>query len=150
MNKQELEQLVSDFTEKTLPKSEWTHHAHLIVALWHNWNFEYDEALRLVRDKIIAYNEAVGTENSDTSGYHESLTIFWMTLCKNHLSANSFETIAEAYSSFLLSDYASSEIPLSYYSKEVLFSTKARKEWVRGDLKSIELSNRELMPTSST
>ena len=35
MTDAELEDLVRRFAERTLPKAEWTHAAHLAVGLWH-------------------------------------------------------------------------------------------------------------------
>ena len=61
-----------------LTKGGWTHEAHLLVALWHLHNHAVDEATCLLRARIISYNVAVGTENSSASGYHETMTLFWI------------------------------------------------------------------------
>ena len=139
MTGEQVQKLVLRFKNKTLPKSEWTHDAHIVVAFWYNWNYNFNEALQLVKDNIISYNNEVGTKNSDTSGYHESLTKFWMILAKNHLLMNEFESLEGAISSFLKNISSARDTALLYYSKEVLFSKKARKKWVNGDLMQIEL-----------
>ena len=139
MTEAQIENFVLQFTERTLPKLEWTHRAHIIVAFWHNWHFDFHDALNMVRKKIIAYNEAVGTINSDSSGYHESLTNFWMILTRNYISDNSFKSVADAYATFLKTKYSAKDIPFEYYTKEKLFSVKARKEWHNGDINKIEL-----------
>jgi hypothetical protein len=41
----ELEDLVRRFAERSLPKAEWTHAAHLAVGLWHVSRYGRDEAL---------------------------------------------------------------------------------------------------------
>lgn len=143
MTESQINTLVLAFTERVLPKSEWTHQAHLGFALWHNWNFEYSDALNLVRHKIIQYNESVGTINNDSSGYHETLTIFWMILTKNFLFDNTFRNVEEAFLEFVRSGQGSKTLPFDYYSKEVLFSIQARREWVNGDLTPISLMNVE-------
>jgi hypothetical protein len=129
--------LVSKFSERTLPKEAWTHEAHIIIALWHNWHFEFEEALDLVRNKIITYNEAVGTPNTDNSGYHETLTRFWLRLTKNYILENSYPKLEEYCDHFLKSKWASRKIPLHYYSRDVLFSVEARHNWVQGNLKEM-------------
>ena len=138
MTKQEIEKLVSQFSDKSLPKEDWTHEAHILVAIWHNWHFEFATALDMVRSKIISFNEAVGTENSDTSGYHETMTVFWMRLTNNFLKSHRFEQIESACFEFLKSENALNSSPFKYYTKQKLFSLEARKSWVDGDIKSIE------------
>ncbi len=143
MTVSELLNFITQFSECSLPKAAWTHEAHLIVAIWHNWHFPYEEAFEQVKAKIIAYNEAVGTANTDTSGYHETLTRFWMILSRNFLSKNSFSGVEEACTAFTQSEYADKAIPLAYYSRERLFSAQARHQWVQGDQQALQLLERE-------
>lgn len=138
MTEQEINQLVKQFSDKSLPKAAWTHEAHLVIALWHNWYFDFETAFEQVKAKIITYNESVGTKNTNTAGYHESLTRFWMILTKNYLLENKPQTLELACNDFFKNRDALKTIPLKYYSKELLFSIKARKEWVNGDLQTIE------------
>ena len=134
----EIDNLVHKFTNQTLPKAEWTHEAHLIVAIWHNLNYDFETALSTIRLKIQTYNEAVETPNTDNSGYHETLTVFWMRLTKNYISANPHLKIQDLMNNFLSSENAKSTTPFEYYTKEILFSKTARKMWVNGDLKEIK------------
>ncbi|WP_338114825.1 hypothetical protein [Novosphingobium olei] len=58
----------------TLPKQEWTHEAHLAACLC--LLREHPDVV-LERDLpgvIRTYNEAVGGQNTDSAGYHETLT----------------------------------------------------------------------------
>ena len=73
---QEFDYIVSGFRAKTLPSKEWTHEAHLITGLWYVINFGYDEALVQMQARIRTYNEANGGMNTDSSGYHETITVF--------------------------------------------------------------------------
>ncbi|MEM6696787.1 MAG: hypothetical protein AAF806_06575 [Bacteroidota bacterium] len=139
MNIIQIEELIEAFSNKTLPISEWTHEAHIIVAFWHNWHYDFHDAFAMVRKKIIAYNESVGTPNTNTSGYHETLTRFWMTLTKNHILENNHSTLDKACSSFIILSNLSKFIPLEYYTKDILFSKEARKKWVNGNIKELQL-----------
>ncbi len=135
----DIEALVRAFNQRRLPKTEWTHQAHIIVAFWYNWHFPFFDAVNLVRENIIAYNESVGTPNTDSSGYHETLTIFWMRFTKNFLANHPQPTVEAACNAFLNSGQAIAVLPMEYYSKERLFSVQARREWVPGDLQELEL-----------
>ena len=134
-----IEELVSKFSDKSFPKSQWTHQAHVLVAIWHNFYHDFDTALNMVGLKIKAYNAAVGTLNTENSGYHQTLTIFWMVLTKSYLLANPSLRMEEACHNFLISENASKNTPLKYYSKDFLFSKEARRTWVNGDLQKISL-----------
>src|SRR5450432_3825523 len=60
------DRLVQQFIARTLPKTEWTHHAHLRVGLWHALRHPDDVALNLLRERIRAYNEATGVANTSS------------------------------------------------------------------------------------
>jgi hypothetical protein len=139
-SEKEINDLVKRFEEKTLPKEEWTHKAHLTVGMTFLWNHTPDEAICFLRSDIINYNEAVGKENSPYSGYHETMTLFWVWVmmmfriqyCKEY-------NFLEATNAFLSSPYASKDFPMSYYSKDVIVSVRARARWVEPDLLPMEL-----------
>lgn len=56
----EIEGLVRDFEACTLPRSEWTHNAHLVVALWCLSIHPGREASIHIRNGIRRYNAASG------------------------------------------------------------------------------------------
>ena len=73
-----LDAFVAAWRAGTLPKPEWTHAAHVAVCAWHAWDGPPVETVfAAMKRGIVAYNEAVGTANTATSGYHETLTRFW-------------------------------------------------------------------------
>jgi hypothetical protein len=81
------EELVQSFLDCTMDKADWTHEAHLVVGLYMVTHYPHD-ALSPMREAIIRFNESVGTINSDTSGYHETLTHFWLEHIRKHCTAN--------------------------------------------------------------
>ncbi|MEY4906101.1 MAG: hypothetical protein RLZZ292_3916 [Bacteroidota bacterium] len=122
---------VQRFLEKTLAKSEWTHEMHLMVGFYMVITHK-NEAMTQMRQAIRAYNEAVGTINSDTSGYHETITAFWIDeikiFCKNNAITRFDE---ETLDVFVFEEYfADRNLFLQYYSKETILSKEARKEFV--------------------
>jgi len=133
----DLERLVGQFISRTLPKAGWTHEAHLRVGLWHVLNHGADDALRLLRDRIRGYNESVGTANTDTSGYHETITKFYVLVTERFLSESDRLMPIEDLAVALVAHYGDRGLPLNYYSRECLFSVTARKSWVEPDLQTI-------------
>lgn len=127
--------IASQFSEKSLPKSEWTHLAHLAVAFAElDSEQEFEKTLDSLRRKIKAYNLSVGTPNSDDSGYHETLTVFWLRVVLAFHSENSPCTSEELYRKFIGTSFALPNLPSLFYSKELLFSRQARHHWVNPDL----------------
>jgi hypothetical protein len=79
---------------------------------------------------IRAYNESVGTANTDSSGYHETITqasiraAWWF--CG--------ESLFDSCNRLMASPMGKSDWLLKYWSREVLFSVEARRVWVEPDL----------------
>jgi hypothetical protein len=124
---------------RTLPKAEWTHEAHLAACLW------------LIRDRpdflperdmpgtISAYNLSVGTENTDSTGYHETLTQLYIRGVRAFAATLPEGTgLAEAVNALLESQIGDRQWPLCFYSKARLFSVEARRGWVEPDLAALE------------
>ncbi len=70
----DIERIGRGIIDRSLPKAEWTHAAHFAAAFWLLRSPERD-ALREMPGFIRAYNEATGTPNTDTGGYHETITL---------------------------------------------------------------------------
>jgi hypothetical protein len=123
---------------RTLPREEWTHEAHLATCTW------------IVRDRpninpvtdmaaiISSYNVAVGRINDDTQGYHETITQVYIAGVKAHLAEVGVAVpLYEAVNALLLSARGRRDLPLRFYSKELLFSVPARREFVPPDRASL-------------
>lgn len=134
-----MEYLVKQFISCILPKEEWTHEAHLVVCVWHLENYNFLEATCLLRARIIQYNIASGGQNTTTSGYHETITQFYIKIIEQYLGEN--ENINDSFSDkcekLLKSPLAARNYPLEFYSKELLFSLTCRATWVEPDLQKI-------------
>jgi len=129
--------LLRRFHDRTLPRDEWTHAAHLTVALWYSLQFDWPEAVARVRRGIKRYNEASGIPTTPTGGYHETLTLFWMHVVRCFLEGERNEGRALVALANDLVASAGRELPLAFYTRELLFSTEARAGWVEPDLKPL-------------
>lgn len=132
------EALVAAFVACTLPASEWTHEAHLRVGLWHVRQHGAEAALPLLRERIRAYNAARGTANTPTSGYHESVTRFYVWVIATWLRGVDHRSDLDALADALVAARGHRGLPLDYWSDDVLFSTAARTGWVPPDLRPLE------------
>jgi hypothetical protein len=119
---------------RTLPKPEWTHQAHLRVGLWHALQYPDDAALDLLRQRIRAYNEATGVANTGSSGYHETVTRFYLHVIRRFLNSVDRERAVDDLAEELIKRFGSRELPLQHYSRERLFCAEARFHWVKPDL----------------
>jgi hypothetical protein len=91
----------------------------------------------LLRQRIRAYNESVGGTNTDSSGYHETITQFYVMMIDKFLVSASRAMPLDELASQLISELGHRELPLRYYTRELLFSSRARLNWVEPDLQAI-------------
>lgn len=130
---------VEQFNNRTLPKARWTHGAHLVVGLWHLLHHPPAVTLELLQQRIRSYNLAVGVANTDSGGYHETLTQFYVTGISQWLTRNADgrERPLELVRRLLASRFADKNFPLEFYSRELLFSIEARRGLVAPDLRPL-------------
>jgi len=133
----ETERIALGLIDRTLPKTEWTHHAHLRAGLWHVHQHGPFVALDLLRVRISKYNESVGTANTDSSGYHETLTRFYIVVIDRFLTAADRSMDLDALAEQLIALHGDRRLPLHHYSEARLFSVVARRAWVESDLRPI-------------
>lgn len=135
---QEATTLIYNFEHCTLPKGDWTHEAHLIGGLYFLAKYG-DHAIDNIRECIKAFNVSVGGQNTDTSGYHETLTRFWLWAVKNTFADQERIVFDQNSLDTLLwdEDLANRNLWLSFYSKDLMLSTAARLNYVSPDLKPL-------------
>lgn len=131
-----IQAFIEAFESGLLPKACWTHQAHLVAGLWYLTRHGPDNALEVVRQRIRRYNESVGTPNTNTGGYHETLTRFFLAGIARHLASHPPESLPDTVASLLQSPLADKDWPLRFYSRELLLSPAARRNWVEPDLRS--------------
>jgi hypothetical protein len=132
----DLERIGLGVAERTLPKIEWTHAAHFAAALWVLRRPEMN-AERDMPKLIRAYNLATGVANTDSSGYHETITLASLRAARHWLSKRTDEPLHETLNGLLDSEYGRSDWLLEYWSKPVLFSVMARRAWIDPDRKPL-------------
>ena len=118
----------------SLPKEEWTHAAHFAAVLW---LLRRDGAALVARempDLIRRYNAGTGGLNTDTEGYHETITQASIRAAANLLALNPDAPLNEVLADLLATPLGRSDWLMNYWSKDTLFSVRARRNWVEPDL----------------
>lgn len=131
------DELIAAFQNCTLPKAEWTHQAHMRVGLWQVARFGPTQALTRLRTGIRALNDSHGTANTDSGGYHETITAFYVLMMDRFLAAADRSRSLDDLTVEFIAAYPTSDLPLRYYSRKRLFSVQARRQWVEPDIQQL-------------
>ena len=123
---------------RSLAREKWTHEAHLGATTWlltRRPDVDIDRALPGI---IRSYNESVGGVNSDSEGYHETITRVFLHSVRLFLKeADADQPLHQLVNELLLSPMGRRDWPLRFYSPERLFSAEARREFVDPDLSAL-------------
>ena len=123
---------------RTLPRPEWTHEAHLAATTYLLLKHPEIDLDTELPGLIRRYNESVGGVNSDTEGYHETITRVFLRGVRLFLAeADLKEPIHELVNELLHSPMGKRDWPLRFWSRERLMSADARRGWVAPDLKAM-------------
>jgi hypothetical protein len=134
----EIEHIGEGLLARTLPRAEWTHEAHLAATTYLLTSRPDVDVDARLPGLIRAYNESVGGVNSDSEGYHETITRTFLHGVRLFLAeADRAEPLHELVNELLLSPMGRRDWPLRFYSRERLFSVEARHHFVAPDLAAL-------------
>ncbi|MEP6924094.1 MAG: hypothetical protein ABI954_06495 [Pyrinomonadaceae bacterium] len=131
---EEVIELIKKFEDSAVTATEWTHGAHLTVALFYAVNHDFETALGKMRAGIFKLNAAHGTPNTPTRGYHETLTVFWLLTISEFLEKTKERDSLSKLANHLIETCGDSGLPLKFYSRDVLFSPAARANYIEPNL----------------
>jgi hypothetical protein len=132
----DIERIGLGVLHRTLPKPAWTHAAHFAAAFWILRQPEMN-AMRDMPGLIRAYNEATGVANTDTGGYHETITLASLRAATAWIERGRTRRLHELLNELLASEYGRSDWLFAYWSKACLFSAAARRNWIEPDLRPL-------------
>lgn len=133
-NENEINLLVESFENGTIPRTKWNHAGHLTAALFYLWNDDFETALEKMRRNLLHHLKAIGIDFSKEMPYHETLTIFWMRTVEDFKNSKNGFSIAEVANELI--EKFDKDYPLRFYSRETLFSDKARVCFIESDLRN--------------
>lgn len=132
----EIERIGRGLIDRSLPKAEWTHAGHFAAAFW------ILRQPRMLAESdmpglIRAYNESTGVANTDSGGYHETITLASLRAARRWLAPRADMPLHRALNELLASHLGRSDWLLTHWSKGLLFSVAARRHWVEPDLRPL-------------
>ena len=131
----EVRSLANALLDLTLPKSQWTHAAHFAAAIWLLRRLDGFVWQRDMPGVIRRYNAAMGNPNTDTSGYHETITFASMRVAQHFAeSASRGVPTFEIANAILRTRFGRKDWALDHWRHATLFSVTARRRWVDPDL----------------
>jgi hypothetical protein len=126
----EIAEIAQGLLDRSLPPSRWTHQAHFAAALWLlRQGGDFDMAA-IIRD----YNAATGTPNTDSSGYHHSITLASLAAARAALKASPAAPLSDVLAGLMAGPCGRSDWLLTHWRRNTLFSVSARRDWVPPDL----------------
>jgi hypothetical protein len=117
-----------------IANENFRHASHLHVAwVYLSETTSVDQASAKMRDTLRRFAASVGKAEK----YHETITLFWVRLLAlaREASGETLEKLVATNPQLLEKNF-----PLAYYSRERLFSDKARTMWLEPDLKPLALN----------
>ena len=130
---------IAQLEECTLPRIKWTHDVHLVTVMYIVLSYE-KQVLKEMKTRIWRYNEVMGKGN-DNTGYHETLTIFWLWAVRQFCIDNNITEFNQLAINSLLNDVTLQNRKLveDYYDEIDLYLS--RKHFMRPTLKDMENIN---------
>jgi len=133
----ELNNLVQEFENCTLTPEFWHHKEHVMVAYYYLKNYSKEIAIEKISSGIQKLNAKNNIAQTIDSGYHHTWTVFFSLLLLKHMQDPEFNGLNTRIQIKNACEFLSNFKNWSrqYYSKDLIFSWKARLEWVEPDLK---------------
>ena len=135
---EEIHHLGEGLMARSLKKEEWTHGAHFAAALWLMRYRPSLDPVAAMPGLIRAFNESVGGVNSDTSGYHATITQASLRAARGVF--DSFPADVPVYrivNALMKTNLANPNWLLEYWSRDRLMSVEARRALLEPDLKPV-------------
>ncbi|MEJ7862944.1 MAG: hypothetical protein WKF90_15040 [Pyrinomonadaceae bacterium] len=127
--------LAREFENGTISRDKWNHAEHLTVGFYFIKNSSsLPEATDRMRGGILNLLKSFGVDLLKEMPYHETLTCFWMQAIDSFTRSNVNTSIVEVCNELVLE--LGKDLPLKFYSRELLFSEKVRAEFVEPDLQN--------------
>ena len=123
--------------DRTLPHAAWSHAGHFAAAFWLLATRPLSAVPRELEHAIRTYNPTVGIANTDTTGYHETITQASLRAANAFLHQVPGRPLHAACNALLASPLGRSAWLLTFWSRPRLSSTEARYAWLPPDLQPL-------------
>lgn len=123
--------LREQFETKTLANEAFRHREHVRLT----WSYLTGEPPDAVAARLCRSLLELATSHGVGQRFHHTLTVAWVRIIEAERRAHPdlpFDELAAACPELLNKD-----APLAYYSRDLLFSDTARREWVEPNLQPL-------------
>jgi hypothetical protein len=134
---EEISVIGAGLLDRTLPKAVWTHAAHFAATLWLLQCRPEIDIAREMPGFIRGYNEAIGGKNTDTSGYHETITQASIRAARAFVAEAPPQPLFVTCNTLMRSRFGDPEWLMEYWTRPRLFSVAARRAWLEPDLRKL-------------
>jgi hypothetical protein len=135
-SEKEILDIVRGFETGTLPRNEFSHSSHLIVAMHYVRQMSVEDAINKMREGLMNHLRHVGVDFTKETPYHETLTVFWTRAVADFVASKNGAGVLDIANELI--ETFDKNYPNKFYSSEHLFSDEARQTFVTGDLAETE------------
>ena len=128
----EMEAVVRGFESCAFAPAEFTHTAHLTVALWYLSGLTVPLAAERMRAGLYRFLDHHGLGHEK---YNETITLFWLKIMRKTLDEAGINRPLVETANEVIAQFGDSRLIFDYYSRERIFSEEAKSDWVEPDLK---------------
>jgi hypothetical protein len=122
------DEFLAAFEACTIPKTDWTHEAHVRMAWLYLSRFPLPTALQNARSGIAKYNRSLG----NTTGYHDTVTVAAVRVIASRMADGERYEAFRTRNGDLFQSLMS--VLRGYYSEARIKSPEAVAEFVEPDL----------------
>jgi hypothetical protein len=136
-NESEVERVVRGLEDCTTSPSDFTHGAHLTVALWYLRRSGTREATTSMRESLRRF-----LNHYHEHGYNETITVFWLRVVRRFIeeatAGDGAGRSTTELANELTATYQDSRLIYDYYSKERLSTQVAKANFIEPDLRALD------------
>ncbi|WP_437850848.1 N-acetyltransferase family protein [Sorangium sp. So ce363] len=129
IDERDLAALAAAIEDAAIAQRDFSHARHLLLALHYVRAHGPEGALARMRSALQAFN----ARHPPTNGYHETITVAWLTLVARHAAEHGGAAVHDLAEG-LLDRHRSSKALFAHYSRARLLSDDARAAFVAPDL----------------
>jgi hypothetical protein len=126
-------EFLAAFEAAAIPGGRWMHRDHVRIAFLYLRDLPFTEAVDRLRAGISALNVANGGQNTETSGYHETVTVAWARVIAAAIPRGAADGDFDAFAAANPQLFDKTHL-LAHYTKERMLSVEARSSFIEPDV----------------
>lgn len=124
----EIEALARAFEACSIAPEEFGHRNHLAVCLHYLTRLGFRRAVTAMRGGLLNF-----LRHNQLDGYNETITLFWLKRLARDAGAGRLRSKRLEVINRAIAANMDSKVLFAYYSRELVMSERAKREWVEPD-----------------